>query len=41
MTVLIVAGLICVVIGVLLRAFSNPEANLSIDQLPKSDVDRR
>jgi hypothetical protein len=32
MTILITLGLVCLVIGVLLRAFSKPAANLSIDQ---------
>jgi hypothetical protein len=32
MTVLIVLASVCVVVGVLLRAFSKPEANLSIEQ---------
>jgi hypothetical protein len=32
MTILIGLGLACLVIGVALRAFSKPEANLSIDQ---------
>jgi hypothetical protein len=32
MTILIALGLVCLVIGVLLRAFSKPAANLSIDQ---------
>ncbi len=36
MTILIGAGLVCLVIGVLLlRAFSKPEANLSLDQPTK------
>jgi hypothetical protein len=32
MTILIGAGFVCLVVGVLLRAFSKPAANLSIDQ---------
>lgn len=32
MTILVTLGLVCLVIGVLLRAFSKPTANLSIDQ---------
>jgi len=35
MTILIGAAIVCVVIGVLLRASSKPEADLSIDQVPK------
>ena len=35
MTILITLGALCLVIGVLLRAFSKPEANLSIDQSTK------
>jgi hypothetical protein len=32
MTILVTLGAVCLVIGVLLRAFSKPAANLSIDQ---------
>jgi len=32
MTILITSALVCLVIGVLLRAFSKPAANLSIDR---------
>jgi hypothetical protein len=35
MTILIGAAVVCLVIGVLLRTVSKPEADLSIEQRPK------